>query len=1130
MVQNGRVKIETTALLDGGCETTLVSQELATLLGLQGPKVQMNLGTFHGQDPLLTVIVSRCKVSSLDSTVSFNIRRVLVVPMLQLTPRCIDWPVVKEEWENLKALDLKPYDWQGVGMFIGSNVPAALRQLRISPSPQEGGPDGILTPFGWTVQGTLEFKEGAGIHHPIRVNCVQEEEENEKEIQRHWQPDSVEKRNQEKQGSTVRDQIAMSVYKKSVRKMADGHYQLGLPFVPEDARLPNNRPDALRRLFATESRFRADPEFARRYTKSIETYVELGFARRLSKEELEGPPGRTWYLPHFLVESSNKPEKPRLVFDAASRYRGVCLNDVLHSGPVILANLHDLLVLFRENPIAVSMDVEKMFLQVRVREEDQPVFRFFWRRPGEGGPPIAYQMMVEVFGASSSPTSSAFVLHRTADDNPSYCDVAHRVKSNFYVDNFLDSFDSTAEAIATSRRLKELLALGGFNLGQLASSSKEVMKSFDRKDWARPTINIDLDDLPLERALGVLWRADTDEFCFELKSLAQVKTKRLLLAAIASIFDPLGLLACVTITPRILLQDVWRVGKDQGLVDTIVKKLGWDDPLPESLLHRWNSIAIDLQSLVKLKIPRSLRSTEFIPDCTEFQLHICCDASTTAYGAMVFLRLVTQDRREVRLVTAKGKVAPVKQMTIPRLELLAALMGAQLGSRVAKILRRPITSTTYWTDSSSVLYWIRSTATWYNPFIANRKERILELSTAKQWKYVPSKMNPADDISRGIRASELSPSHRFYCGGYLNQDERCFPTENPKAPSLQDLEIVRPVAVCSVRILSQAGKQECRQLTNDIQEATSIEQLKRSVATGSEDGRDVSPRELQDALERCIQVVQAAEFQSEMMALSRGRDLPPRSSLRKLTPYIDSRGILRVGGRLHHATLQESVKHPAILPNNSRFTRLVILNAHERCGHSQTERTLYEVRAEYWIIAGRRTVRKVLNSCMDCRRRNSQPVAPLMAPLPRDRLQPFLPTFTATGVDYFGPLYVTVRRSSEKRYGVLFTCLATRAVHIEIAKQLDVDSFLMAWRRFVAIRGSPSKAYSDNGTNLVAGEQELRVGIEQLVADRSLKQQLADRGVEWHFSPPSGPHFGGIWERMVRSAKTALRVTSGKVS
>ena len=236
-----------------------------------------------------------------------------------------------------------------------------------------------------------------------------EEGEENQMIEHYWRFESLGSKIDRKQHLTEQEELALSIFRRTIRNIGD-RYEIGLPWKAEDLRLPNNISSALKRLYATESRFRADKDFARRYTKAIEANIELGFDRRLRLEEQAGPPGRTWYVPTFLVTNPNKPEKPRLVFDAASKHQGVCLNDALINGPLLLFNLHDLLLQFRERPYAVSMDIEKMFLQVRVREEDQAAFRFLWRRPGDEGPPIAYQMQVEIFGASSSPTSCTYVL------------------------------------------------------------------------------------------------------------------------------------------------------------------------------------------------------------------------------------------------------------------------------------------------------------------------------------------------------------------------------------------------------------------------------------------------------------------------------------------------------------------------------------------------------------------------------------------------------------------------------------------------------------------------------------------------------------------------------------------------
>ena len=271
-------------------------------------------------------------------------------------------------------------------------------------------------------------------------------------------------------------------------------------------------------------------------------------------------------------------------------------------------------------------------------------------------------------------------------------------------------------------------------------------------------------------------------------------------------------------------------------------------------------------------------------------------------------------------------------------------------------------------------------------------------------------------------------------------------------------------------------------------------------------------------------------FANELRRLSQGRQICRRSPLCKLSPFLDPDGLLRVGGRLNHAEMNEDAKHPLILPHSHALTRLIITDTHETRFHASTERTLYELRSSYWVIKGRRTVRAIVSACLDCQKRHAKAMTPEMAPMPECRVTPGQPPFSQIGVDYFGPLYVKVKRSVEKRYGVLYTCLATRAVNIELIETLDTESCLMAWRRHVSLRGSPTDVWSDNGTNLTATERELKEGLERLINKGKLVKEMADRGVNWRFSPPSAPHFGGAWESLVKSAKAAMRVVLGSTT
>ena len=659
LVHNGQNVVSTLALIDPGCETSLISKDLAAVLKLDGRRTKIKLGIFHGSDPDLSLTQTQCYISSTaDRQVKILVNPLLIVPELKVSKRVINWKEHQHRWPHLKEIELTNFDWREVGLFVGANVPDALRQEDLRPSPTNSL-DGIKTPFGWTVQGKVP--RDVGLSSTVSCNNAQITE-NDDVLKQFWLQELCGSVDDRQRVMTMQDDHAIATLSKTIKKVgptSQPRYEIGLPFVSPPVMLPNNRASALQRLYAVESCFRVDPLYATRYTKAIEVYINMGFARRLSMDELKGPPGRTWWVPHSLVESAHKPDKPRLVFDARSKFKSICLNDALHNGPLLMTDMLDVLFYFREKPHAVSMDITKMFLQVRVRKEDQSVFRFFWRRPGDPGPPIGYVMMVLIFGASSSPTSAAFVLRHIVNDHPEYNDVADLIRKKFYVDNYLDSFETAEEGITTCKRLRELLFLGGFVLGQLATSSRDILQSLPAAERANPDLNIDLDALPVHRTMGLEWNGEGDFFFFTLV-IPRATTKRGVLSAVSGIFDPMGFLAAITITGKVLLQDMWRVGRDVEPSGRRPVKLGWDSPLPLVLQSRWDAFVMELESLRQLRIPRGLRVSTFPVAETKFQFHLFTDASKIAIGASLFLRCECRGQVTLRLVVARHRVAPVE--------------------------------------------------------------------------------------------------------------------------------------------------------------------------------------------------------------------------------------------------------------------------------------------------------------------------------------------------------------------------------------------------------------------------------------------------------------------------------------
>jgi hypothetical protein len=640
------------------------------------------------------------------------------------------------------------------------------------------------------------------------------------------------------------------------------------------------------------------------------------------------------------------------------------------------------------------------------------------------------------------------------------------VLNNFYVDNFLDSVDSEEEAIQRQKNLTALLKLGGFNLTKWLSSSRTVLSKISPESRSKPQLDITFDELPTEKTLGLLWNSSEDSFRFHLKPHS-VSTKRELLRAISSVFDPLGMLAPVILKARLLLKKLW------------ITETPWDNPLPRRIVSKWEKWSSSLQSIESLRIARCLKNSSSPP--VSRQLHCFCDASPDGYGAVMYLRTVYPSGIiNISFVLGKSRVSPIKFVSIHRLELQAALLGARLASSLLDALVISKNEVVFWSDSQTVLKWINSKTMKFHIFVANRVTDLLDLSDAKQWRYVPTAENPADDCSRGLYGSEISDSHRWFTGPkFLSLPEASWPANiTLSEPKLNEPEVAGPLSVFSATIgisdhpissiLSRSSRWgKClRIVARLLRLSPRNKHLKKNDA--------ISKDELNAAELVILRHVQQEEFGDDIKLIRRGKNLKPTSPLARLTPFLNDVGLLCVGGRLQNSELPVDAKHPIILPQKSPATRLIIRRYHLVLCHASPSRTLSDMVQKFCIIHARSAITQVYNDCPDCRIRTAKPSPPRMAPLPSTRVKAFDPPFSVTGIDYFGPIDVIIFRRHVKRYGVIFTCLNTRAVHLEVSSSLDTDSFLMAFRRFTNLRGKVAICYSDNGTNLVAGEKELK--------------------------------------------------------
>ncbi|XP_032796170.2 uncharacterized protein LOC116932522 [Daphnia magna] len=568
------------------------------------------------------------------------------------------------------------------------------------------------------------------------------------------------------------------------------------------------------------------------------------------------------------------------------------------------------------------------------------------------------------------------------------------------------------------------------------------------------------------------------------------------------------------------MQDIWR------------RKFDWDDELSQDLIDRWIRWTETLPSLSKLVLERCISPRR--NDLTTTELHVFGDASEMGFGAVAFVRFLFSDgTASVKFIISKARVAPLKFLTIPRLELNAAVLAARLSVQVSIEHDLVFDQTFYWTDSTTVLSWINSRNCRFNNYVGNRVGEIFESSAPDQWNYVPSASNPADDASRGLDPSEFTIDHRWFSGPPFLRGLEEWPKLQPlpvideRDPEIRETTWVGLVhrEIDEIDLLIQR-KSRPQIIINTV---AYLFRFIRNVRQRNRDKRatsGLSADELQIGKSFILRRMQSNVYHQEVSDLRADRQIDKNSKLIKLAPYLDHRGYMCVGGRIGKAPLPIDTRHPIILPRSERMTELIFFTLHRNRGHLSASELHHEARLQYWIPKGRITALRVHHLCYPCKKLSAKGTTPIMAALPASRLKVGYPPFTHTGVDYFGPIQVNIFRRTIKRWGCLFTCLTSRCVHLDMAYSLDTSSFISALDRFQNRRGVPASYHSDNGTNFVGAERELAACLENL-NQHAILRHLGRQPSKWVFNPPAAPHFGGSWERMVRAAKIAFRSVLG---
>ncbi|XP_028409306.1 uncharacterized protein LOC114531905 [Dendronephthya gigantea] len=850
----------------------------------------------------------------------------------------------------------------------------------------------MKTELGWVLSGPLRVQDIERAE-PVQVNFV---------AQRLSSEDSLESNVQklwsfEGLGISEEDKVHEEFLDEI--SFTGSRYSVKLPWKESHKKLPDNYANSLSRMKGQLRRLRKEPALLAEYDSIIRDQVERGIVEPVSAlEKVE----RVHYLPHqAVIRREAVTTKLRIVYDASSKEgkSGTSLNDCLHVGPSLNPLLYSILIRFRENRIALVGDIEKAFLNVEVDKADRDCLRFLWVNDIESDKLeiVVYRFCRVVFGVNASPfLLNATLRHHLTKYNEIDAAFVRKLQESFYVDDLVSGESTVEKTFELYDKAKTRMAQGGFRLRKWLTNS-EVLRS----------------KLEIHEKIRVGEKAETLS-----------PTKRNLLSILASLFDPLGIISPLIVSAKILFQEVCN------------SKTGWDDSFKEEPLRKWEIWYRDLIETKEITIPRCIyqHPAEEVLGCT---LHGFGDASKKAYCAVVYVVYYTNVGSYVRMLTSKVRVAPLKTTSIPRLELMSARLLAQLLKSVKDSLENQVSidNTKLWLDSMTALYWIMNngglgTLSW----------------GGKSRGY------------RGVVASQLKDNKLWWVGpDWLIRSKEEWPIFEAAAKTSTVLEEERKSSVMVV-----ASSKELASISKviNLEDYGTAERLFRVTAWVLRFGFNARAKS-KGMEKRCgeltVEELDEAENRWIKQAQAELKEAKKYAQISNSLGLMEEGGIIRCKGRLRNSELEYNTKHPIIIPKDNRLTELIVRKCHSEVHHCGVRATLGRLRTKYWVVKGRQMVKRVIGKCVTCKKLEGRAYGGRqMADLPGFRVKEAAP-FSNVGVDFAGPLFVRCcTKASKKAYIALFSCCVTRAIHLELVRDLSAETFLCCMRRFAARNAEPN--------------------------------------------------------------------------
>ena len=647
-------------------------------------------------------------------------------------------------------------------------------------------------------------------------------------------------------------------------------YQVALPFKKSFSAddMVNNLGIAVKRLYCLHKKLGPESTLLKKHYEVLQEYENERIVEVVPQDEIHKSHG-VYYMPHRpIVKESSISTRVRPVFDCSSKsYNGMSLNDLLETGPSLNPDLVAIMIRFRCWPVALSSDVIKAFLQIYTKPLYRDLHRFVILIDNK----ITHMRFTRIpFGNTCSPFSLNAVVRFHLSSFPDN-EVVQELQDNMYVDNYIGGADSEEMALEKYKTASQILASAGLTLSKWTSNSQSVSEIFFKSDVHSGNST--------ERILGVKWSSVTDKFYYEGfdRDLEFVSTKRSVLSILSRIFDPLGFICPYILKAKVLFQKICRLGLD------------WDDPLPKELDDDFQAWLKDSTKLNNLEIQRPyFPLVPWTPNAQKVELIGFGDACEYGYGTVVYIRLIVNGLYKVYLVAARSRVAPMKRVSIPRLELLSSLLCARLVDFVKTSLRLSNVKIYCYSDSTACISWIKGDPLQYKAFVANRLTEIQELVPPICWQHVPGVCNPADIASRGLMASELVNCEYWFRGpSWLSQHET-FPHAYEVSLLITETELLNGR-------LNESNNnnifnfEKHSSLTKIINYVARVLRFIHNCRT-TENTRMLGPltsSEISGAQTQVWRSIQREQYGLEIRHLGSGKAINRESFLCKLNPFLD---------------------------------------------------------------------------------------------------------------------------------------------------------------------------------------------------------------------------------------------------